>query len=212
MMKVAKLASRLNWRRSPDAPYSGTWPRFFLFTDQNRLPDPLADPAAVMARLPRGAAIVLRHTDPVLLAVLAQKTVAPAHALGLKVLVAGDARLAIRLRCDGVHLSQHQARRGPLRITGMRPGFLVTAAAHDAMSLRRAGSAGADMVVLSPVFATASHPEAKPLGPVRFARIAIVGGYPNVAVVALGGITARHAKRLSLGPAYGVAAVGAWNT
>lgn len=203
-MKVAKLASRLNWRRPQNAP----WPRFFLFTDQHRL----ADPAALLDRLPRGAAIVLRHTDPVQLAALARRTVGPAHARGLKVLLAGDIRMAIQCGCDGVHFSQRLARRGPPRVTGVRPEFLITVAAHDAASLRRATRAGmrgdgADLVMLSPVFATQSHAQVKGMGVLRFARIAVISARP---VVALGGVTAAGAKRLSLGPAYGIAAIGAW--
>lgn len=199
MDNVAKLASRLNWRR-PDHAHL---PRFFLFTDQVRLPDP----TPLLHRLPKGAAIVLRHKDAGKLEALARRIVPLAHQLGLKVLIAGDVRIALRLRCDGVHLSQRQARRGPLRIQYFKPGFLVTAAAHDGMSLRGAAKAGAQAVMLSPAFATDSHPSTKPLGLLRFSRLTSLG---DCAVIALGGVTPPSAKRLSLSPAFGIAAIGAW--
>lgn len=199
MVNVAKLASRLNWRRAPHAHL----PRFFLFSDEVRL----ADPLKLLSRLPRGAALVLRHTDPAQLEALATRIKAPAHALGLKVLISGDVRLAIKLKCDGVHLSQRTAKRGPLRIQGFRPDFLISAAAHDGLSLRRATRAGCALVMLSPVFATDSHPKAKPLGLLRFSRMA---GNSDGNVIGLGGITPAYAKRLSLSPAFGIAAIGAW--
>lgn len=200
MVKVAKLASRLNWRRTPDA---DRMPRFFLFTDQERLPDP----SDLLERLPRGAAVVLRHTDPAQLDALAQRVTPRAQALGLKVLLAGEVRAALKHRCDGVHLSQTRARRGPGRITGLPPGFLVTAAAHDGASLRHAANAGADAVMLSPVFPTESHPRTPAFGALRFARLCAVSERP---VIALGGITPGRTKRLNLGSAYGLAAIGAW--
>ena len=203
MVTVAKLASRLNWHRNPHPLHAGKWPCFFLFTDQHRLPDPMD----VLQRLPRGAAVVLRHPDQNQLRDLARRIVPAAHRLGLLVLLAGDVRLALQYGCDGVHLSQHRARRGPQRILFPGPDFLITAAAHDAMSLRRAARAGAHVVMLSPVFATQSHVGAKPMGALRFARLAARSVRP---VIALGGVTPRGAKRLSLGPACGIGAIGAW--
>lgn len=203
MATVAKLASRLNWHRRPQAHQADKWPLFFLFTDQFRL----ADPSPLLDRLPKGAAIVLRHSDQTKLIALAHQIVPAAHRLRLKVLLAGDVRLALRLGCDGVHLSQARARRGPPHPAVTKPGFIITAAAHDAMSVQRAAQAGACVVMLSPVFATESHRGGKSLGAVRFARLAAISPRP---VIALGGVTAQGAKRLNLGPAYGVAAIGAW--
>jgi thiamine-phosphate pyrophosphorylase len=48
-------------------------------------------------------------------------------------------------------------------------------------------------VLLSPVFATRSHPDAKVLGPIRFRLLAARMGCP---VIALGGIDPRRAKGL----------------
>ena len=51
----------------------------------------------------------------------------------------------------------------------------------------------ADALVLSPVFATRSHPGAPPLGPLRFRLLARQARVP---VIALGGMTARRAAAL----------------
>ena len=52
----------------------------------------------------------------------------------------------------------------------------------------------ADLFIVAPVFATATHPEARPLGPLRFGLLARQLPGP---VAALGGITPDSARRLS---------------
>lgn len=72
--------------------------------------------------------------------------------------------------------------------------MLVTA--HSLRELGMARHLGADAVLLSPVFATRSHPKARTLGPLRFRLLAARAGLP---VIALGGMDARRAKRLRAG-------------
>lgn len=67
---------------------------------------------------------------------------------------------------------------------------------HPAHSLREAvmaRRARADMVLVSPVYPTRTHPGAAALGPVRAAMIAHAAGVP---AIALGGMNARRFKRL----------------
>lgn len=199
MRTIAKLARRLNWPQDPN----GARPMFFLMSDPARLPDP----AAVLRHLPKGAAVILRHSDETALTALARRILPQAERLGLKVLLSNAVRLACRLGCAGVHLSEAQARKGPLRLRPLKPGFIITVAAHDRRGLWRAERAGAHLVFLSPVFATKSHPDARALGPLRFAALARTTPLP---VVALGGVTPNRAKRLALGPARGLAAIEAW--
>jgi thiamine-phosphate pyrophosphorylase len=52
---------------------------------------------------------------------------------------------------------------------------------------------GADAALLSPVFATRSHPGGATLGPVRFRLLARQAALP---VIALGGMDARRARAL----------------
>jgi thiamine-phosphate pyrophosphorylase len=63
-------------------------------------------------------------------------------------------------------------------------------------------------IVLAPVFATASHPTARTLGPVRFAAMVRRVSCP---VIALGGITKRTAPRLVHSGAQGIAGIG-WSS
>ena len=84
------------------------------------------------------------------------------------------------------------------------PGRWLSAAVHDEAELRR--SAGADLVLLSPVFRPTSKPaDARPpLGPAEFARLR---GLAKSSALALGGI---HPDTLPLlAPVEGVAVQGA---
>ena len=167
-------------------------PPLILVTDAARLPDP----AAAIRRLPRGAAVILRHYDAPERAGLARRLAALCRRRGVRLLVAGDGRLAAAIGAGGVHLPEAMARRGPMGWGGggfRRPGFLVTAAAHSPAALWRAARAGADAALLSPVFPTASHPGASGIGVIRFAAWCRRSPLP---VYALGGIDRRAARRL----------------
>lgn len=204
MAKIANRATGLNGAIIGSGARTGrspALPRWYALSDVERL----EDPGALLANLPAHAAVILRHTDPVRRAVLARRIVPLAHRRHIRVLIAGDARLAARVGADGVHLSEREARRGPLRLR--QPGWIVTAAAHSRRALVLAARAGADAALLSPVFATPSHPSAKPLGLLRFFRLARQSSVP---VIALGGITAAHLAALRQGPVWGVAAIGLW--
>jgi thiamine-phosphate pyrophosphorylase len=63
----------------------------------------------------------------------------------------------------------------------------------------------ADAIVLAPVFATASHPTARALGPTRFAALVRKVSRP---VIALGGVNTHTARRLTHSGARGLAGIG----
>jgi thiamine-phosphate pyrophosphorylase len=110
----------------------------------------------------------------------------------LMLLLAGPAGQARAWGADGSH------GRGP------GEGFR-SAPAHDLAEIRAAERDGAAMLFLSPVFATRSHPGARPLGPAKFNFLARRTGLP---VIALGGMNAIRARRLR--GAHGWAGIDAW--
>ena len=170
-------------------------------TDRVRLPDP----EAALARLPRGSAVFVRHGDAAERERLARRLAVDCRRLGLRLIIAGDARLAATVRADGLHLPEKMLRHGGRGWRLLRrPGWLVTAAAHSPAALCAASRAGVDAVLLSPVFPTASHPGAAALGSLRFA--ALVRQCP-IPVYALGGVTAATAARLAGSGAAGFAAI-----
>jgi thiamine-phosphate pyrophosphorylase len=170
-------------------------PVLWLFTDAARL----ADPSAAVARLPRGlCGVVLRHDGVADRAALGRRLALLCRARRNLLVVAGDWRLAAALHA-GVHL------RGGRRLPGRR-GALHTGSAHGVAELVAARRAGVALAFLSPAFATASHPGAGALGPVRWsAQARRAGG----AVAGLGGITGATVRRLDRRRCAAVGAIGA---
>ena len=148
-------------------------PPLILMTDEARL----ADPAAAMAGLPRGSAVILRHYADPHREALGRRLLALSRCAGVRLLIAGDARLADRLGADGLHLPEWMDRRGGAAWRRWRrPGWLVTVAAHSPDELCQARRAGAD---------------AAPLGALRFAAWCRRAPLP---VYALGGLAAGARK------------------
>jgi thiamine-phosphate pyrophosphorylase len=168
-----------------------------LFTDDNRLADPLAAARA----LPRGSMVVVRSCDSARRAALAHAMMDVARVHALIVLVADDGALAAASGADGLHLPE--ARLGEATAwRARRRSFLITGSVHSLAALAKAK--WVDAVFLSPVFPTASHPGRAALTAVRANLIARGARLP---VYALGGVDACNAGLLS-GFA-GIAAIGA---
>ena len=134
----------------------------------------------------------------------ARHVTALARAHGAKVLVNADAALAREVGADGVHLTAEQ-----LRSASARPDFpWCGASCHSIEELRSAETLGVDFVVLGPVRATPSHPNAVPLGWERFREIAAGAAMP---VYALGGIVPSDLEQGMSCGAHGIAMVrGSW--
>lgn len=160
-------------------------------TDDDRLPAPLRAARA----LPKGSLVIVRARDTKRRRALGEALLRETS--GLILLAAGDPVLAARL--NGLHLPQSRAREAA-HWRAVRPGWIITVAAHSARALH---VSGADAALLSPVFPTRSHPAADALTPVRGRLIARRAPIP---VLALGGVTAQNAKLLS--GFSGLAAIG----
>ena len=197
MRRLADLARALNFHSRSRR----RLPPLALLTDQGRL----ADPLGAARRLPAGSLVILRHYDAPDRPILAARLGRLCRARRLVLVVAGDLGLAIQLNA-GLHLPEGLAKAASprLRLWHLRGGGLLTVAAHSAAALRRGRRLGADAALLSPVFPTASHPEAAGLGPLAFRCLCRQAGVP---VYALGGITARTAPRLTGSGAAGIAAI-----
>jgi len=168
-------------------------PPVWLLSDPRRLPDP----RAAARRLPPGAAVLARDVAPAPLRALAVL----ARARRLVLLVSGEGRAALALGA-GLHLPDRRPTSGLLPFLAARRGRggggggggpLLSVAAHGRAGIARARRLRADLVILSPVLPTASHPGAAALGPLRWAALARRAGRP---VVALGGLDARRARAL----------------
>lgn len=160
-----------------------TLPELWLVSDERN--DGVLE--AALRRLPRGSALIYRHYHLPPAGRLARfRTLARiANSRSIAVILADSAQTALEWRAQGAYAA-------PLALTRRR-GVLRIATAHSLREIAQANRTGADAVLLSPAFPTRSHPEARALGPLRFRLIA---GHAAMPVIALGGMTPRHARRL----------------
>ena len=146
-------------------------PHLWLVTDARN--DAVLDRA--IARLPRGSGVIFRH-----------------YHLPPRERATRFAQICRLCRRFGHRLEVAGESYGPGR---------SLATAHDLREIGRANRDGAEAVLLSPIYPTSSHPDAKPLGRARFLLLAKHSVAP---VIALGGMTARRFRGL---PAHGWAAI-----
>jgi thiamine-phosphate pyrophosphorylase len=114
----------------------------------------------------------------------------------------GAAEAARAAGAAGIHLPGrwHAEQVGMARIVGM-----VSVGCHSVGEVAVARTAGADIALLSPIFRTESHPEARPLGlEVLTGAVQAAGKMP---VFALGGVNAENTAGCIAAGAAGVAGI-----
>jgi len=151
-------------------------------------------------KLPRHSGIIFRHYH-------LQDTVRAERFAILKrlarkynhlVLLADHPALARKWGADGVH-GRHWRRRETI-------GLLHSAPVHNEKEIQQAQLNGTDIFFLSPVFATRSHPEAKPLRMLQLRRLSSLCGKP---VILLGGMNRKRFMSVRHLGAHGWAAIDA---
>ncbi|WP_108789914.1 thiamine phosphate synthase [Erythrobacter sp. Alg231-14] len=163
--------------------------RHWLISDARNdaaLPDALR-------RLPRGSGFIYRHyhlDGPERWTRFRDlRRVARAH--GHTIILADSALTAREWGADGIYGSARS-------LCPQRADMLHLATVHNAHEIGLANTMGADAILLSPVFATRSHPGTLSgravLGPVRFRLLAQRARVP---VIALGGMTGQRARALN---------------
>lgn len=152
-------------------PRRQSFPQIWIISDVRN--DAAID--AALARLPRGSGLIFRHyhLDKGERRARFGQLARIARCRGHLVFLAGTRAQARRWGADGAY--------GP-------GGDLV-----PVHSLREIGQARGAALLLSPAFATRSHPGARALGPLRFRLLAYRAQVP---VIALGGMDEKHARRL----------------
>lgn len=161
-----------------------TLPRLWLISDARND----AQLERALRALPRGSGFIYRHyhlPDPARWARFRVLRRA-ARAKGHVVILADSALTARAWGADGIYGA-------PRSLTPRRRSLIQLATAHNMREIGLAARLGADAVLLSPVFPTATHPGGQVLGPVRFRLLARQSPAP---VIALGGMTAAHARAL----------------
>lgn len=109
---------------------------------------------------------------------------------------------------------QRQQWLSKLRRCGAMRGLLVAdeaageaARVHDLAEIRQAGLSGTPILFLSPIFPTRSHPQWRPMPPMRAAALTRLARVP---VIALGGMNERRFARIQRLGFSGWAGIDAW--
>ncbi len=137
-------------------------------------------------------------------ALVARQAIDLAHRFGARILINGEAELAVRLGADGAHFTAARL----MELTTRPQLAWCGASCHSRGEMDHAARLGLDYVVLGPVLPTLSHPGASTLGWEGFAAWA--RNYP-LPIYAIGGL---HADALPTAwghGAHGIAMLrGAW--
>ena len=176
-------------------PRSHPLPKIWLMTDA-RFGD---EQLRAIQQLPARSGVVFRHYHLATLqrhALFAQ-VLRICRRRGHILLLAGDARTALRWHADGFHHHSHG-----------HTGLLHSAPVHNAREIADVKRSNTDLLFLSPLFDTNSHPGARPLGPLMFQRLAKLVGPRRV--IALGGMTRQSAHMLGPRTIHGWAAIDAF--
>ncbi len=170
-------------------PSRQTLPTIWLMTDE-RLGAGLW---AAIGRVPHSGGVVLRHHRSDV--ALGQRVAALCEQRGLLLSVAGDVAMARRLGAAMVHNPESEA-----------VGLQVSRSVHSRAEAYAARDA--DLVFVSPLFASASHPGGATLGLAAALELAKLAGVP---AIALGGMDAERGAAAIQAGFHGWAAVDAWS-
>ena len=136
------------------------------------------------------------------------------YELATRLAVYPSARLFVNDRLDvalavgaaGVQLGA--ASLDPLDARRLEPRWWIGKSVHDLDEAAAARAAGADYLLVGPLYRTATHPEREPLGLERLGPIVSLG----LPVIAIGGVTPPRVGEVRRAGAYGVAAIrGLWD-
>ncbi len=152
-----------------------------FFTDRKKI----SDFAKIIEKLPQNSAIIIREydLDQKDREIFAQKIINLKGDRPIKIIVGKDIDLARKINADGIHFSDFDN-----LPTNFRKGhFLLSFATHQEESIAQAINLEADMIFISPVFASSSHLEIKPLNQEKLRKILLK--YKDLDYIyALGGI------------------------
>jgi len=112
--------------------------------------------------------------------------------------------IALATGASGVQLAATSLAVADARRLGP-PQWWIGKSVHDLAEAAAARTAGADYLLVGPVFATTSHPDRTPLGLERLGEIARLG----IPVVAIGGVTPERTRAVRAAGAFAIAAIRA---
>lgn len=174
-------------------------PVLWFFTDRFRNPDPYI----ILNQLPKNSGVVLRDYDLPNRVVLAKNIAEICKKRSLTYIIGADAKLALEVGASGVHIPEFRN----INLPYLKPNkkeWIVTSSVHNLGSLRKVKSRAVDLIFISPVFETKSHPNQNTLGTAYISRL--VNRF-SVFSIALGGINQHNVKLLNGSGVNGIGAI-----
>ena len=164
-------------------------PHAFYFTDETRG----SDPVELSMQLPQDTSIIYRHYNSADREALAVRLSKNCRKNNIPLFIAKTPGLAASIGAAGCHLPENFTPMIPA-IRRRFPQLYISTACHSEIAVKKASQAGADLIFLSPIFPTSSHPSTKHLTLLSGSRLART---THVPVFALGGITADRLNAVS---------------
>lgn len=171
----------------------------YFFTDRKKI----CDLNQVLKNLPKKTCIIFREYD--LLSQereeLAREYFKIAKAFGHKFLVGKDFNLAMKIKCDGVHFSDRDFTKSLMKIrySCKKNKLIFSCALHENKNLFYLRKLTPDIVFLSPIFATSSHKNQRPIGLFNYVKTAKIFKQKIAKnnFFPLGGINLQNLRRLN---------------
>jgi thiamine-phosphate pyrophosphorylase len=135
---------------------------------------------------------------------LAESAVAAAKGSGTRIVVNDRLDIALAGGADGVHLGTQSIPAQAVRNI-VPEGFLIGVSCHSRQDVLAAEAAGADYVVLGPIFETPSKSAYGP--PLGLDVLRETAAAVNIAVLALGGISVERVRACLAAGAAGIAGI-----
>jgi thiamine-phosphate pyrophosphorylase len=114
-------------------------------------------------------------------------------------------RLDVALAAGAAGVQLGRASLPPEVARRLDPRWWIGKSVHDLAEAEAAKAEGAEYLVVGPVYATATHPDRRPLGLAPLREIARLG----LPMLAIGGVTPERAREVRAAGAHGVAAIRA---
>ncbi len=169
-----------------------------FFSDQTRY----VDFKTIIKNLPKNSIVIFReyHLESFAREKLALEFIKICRSYKHKILIAKNLALALKLKADGVHFSDFD--KLPLQLLSKKnrqmsqfwpKNFIFSIACHNYLSVLKSQRIQADMIFISPILTTKTHPQQKNLGWLKFAKIFYIS---KKEVLPLGGMDKNAIKML----------------
>ena len=175
------------------------FPTLWFFTDPVRNPEPYN----ILNQLPKNTGVVFRYYNTPKRRLKALEMADFCKKNNLTLLIAGDSKLALEVGASGVHIPEFNH----LNLPYLRPSksqWIISASVHNMRMFKKVRSLGVNIIFLSPIFHTSSHPDGKPLGIHLLTRLTKDF---SIFSIALGGINTNSIRMLNGSGINGIAAI-----